>query len=289
MKKITLFIGVLMSSVLINAQNNYIPGLSPLSGPISFGIQNAPSGFVLQLHGNDQYCVSGEPVGPGGGSEDLICYGLTSTFLLTNELTGMNSTDGMLFRMSELDFTMQNLEGKLMDFKTGTSAFRLDGIAGNAWFGNTQSGYAGSNVGAVNIQGSGNGMYIRTIGNTNVGLTLKSGGNENIALQVFGTSSTTRNFVVQSNGFVFARKYTTTLANIPDYVFKPDYKLMPLSDLRNYITTNQHLPNIPSAAEYEETGVDLGELNRLLLEKVEELTLYTLQLEERLRKLENKK
>ncbi|MDX1350978.1 MAG: hypothetical protein R3279_12050, partial [Putridiphycobacter sp.] len=92
MKKITLFLGGLAISILVNAQStNYIPGLNPLSGPISFGINNAPSGFVLQLHGNDQYCVSGEPVGPGGGSEDLICYGLTSTFLLTNELTGMNS------------------------------------------------------------------------------------------------------------------------------------------------------------------------------------------------------
>ena len=101
-----------------------------------------------------------------------------------------------------------------------------------------------------------------------------------------GTNGTDRNFSVQANGHVFARKYTTTLANIPDYVFNSDYNLMPLSDLRTYINTNKHLPNIPSATEYEETGVDLGELNRLLLEKTEELTLYILQLEERLSKLE---
>ncbi|PZE15819.1 hypothetical protein DNU06_16230 [Putridiphycobacter roseus] len=91
------------------------------------------------------------------------------------------------------------------------------------------------------------------------------------------------------NGFVFARKYTTTLASIPDYVFEPDYKLLTFDELRVYIEENKHLPNIPSAEQYEETGVDLGELNRLLLEKVEELTLYTLQLEERLSKLEEEK
>ena len=61
---------------------------------------------------------------------------------------------------------------------------------------------------------------------------------------------------------------------------------MSLTDLKTFITTNQHLPNIPSALEYEKNGVDLGEMNRLLLEKVEELTLYLLQLEERLKTIE---
>jgi hypothetical protein len=62
-----------------------------------------------------------------------------------------------------------------------------------------------------------------------------------------------------------------------------------LDELRSYITTNKHLPNVPSANEFAETGVDLGELNRLLLEKVEELTLYILQLEERTKRLEDQK
>ena len=48
------------------------------------------------------------------------------------------------------------------------------------------------------------------------------------------------------------------------------------------------MPNVPSANDYQQNGVDLGEMNRILLEKTEELTLYILQLEERLKKLEDK-
>jgi hypothetical protein len=95
-----------------------------------------------------------------------------------------------------------------------------------------------------------------------------------------------KNFKVTGAGEVFARRYTTTLNNIPDYVFNPNYKLLSLEELRSYISTNKHLPNVPSANEFAETGVDLGELNRVLLEKVEELTLYILQLEERMKMLE---
>jgi hypothetical protein len=93
-------------------------------------------------------------------------------------------------------------------------------------------------------------------------------------------------FNITGEGYVFARRYTTTLLNIPDYVFAPDYRLMSFQELRDYLNTNRHLPNIPSAKEMEAQPVDLGELTRLLLEKVEESTLYILQLEERIKVLE---
>jgi hypothetical protein len=119
-------------------------------------------------------------------------------------------------------------------------------------------------------------------------LSLKTGVSTSLAMNVRGSDNVI-NYAVKGNGEVFARKYTTTLGAIPDYVFDPSYKLMSLNELKTYITTNKHLPNIPSAKEYEERGeLDLGELNRMLLEKVEELTLYILQLEERTKALENK-
>jgi hypothetical protein len=66
---------------------------------------------------------------------------------------------------------------------------------------------------------------------------------------------------------------------------------MPLNELKSYIRNNKHLPNIPSAKEIETKNgeVDLGEMNRLLLEKLEETTLYIFQLEERIKVLEEKK
>ncbi len=63
----------------------------------------------------------------------------------------------------------------------------------------------------------------------------------------------------------------------PDYVFKEDYDLKPLEEVQNYIEEHGHLPNIPSATEMEENGIQLGEMNMKLLEKIEELTLYVIQ------------
>ncbi|MEO9512727.1 MAG: hypothetical protein ABJN84_16725 [Flavobacteriaceae bacterium] len=68
----------------------------------------------------------------------------------------------------------------------------------------------------------------------------------------------------------------------PDYVFKEGYDLKSLKEVQNYIKTNGHLPNIPSAKEMEENGIQLGEMNMKLLEKIEELTLYTIEQEKKL-------
>ncbi|MBI9037240.1 MAG: hypothetical protein JEY97_03835 [Bacteroidales bacterium] len=63
----------------------------------------------------------------------------------------------------------------------------------------------------------------------------------------------------------------------PDYVFKKDYKLMPLDEVEEFINENGHLPNIPSASEMSNSGLEIGETQRLLMEKIEELTLYIIE------------
>lgn len=73
----------------------------------------------------------------------------------------------------------------------------------------------------------------------------------------------------------------------PDYVFehyfkgfseaKPEYRLLSLPELEAYLAENYHLPELPSAAEMEKDGLSLKAMNLLLLQKIEELTLYTLQ------------
>lgn len=85
------------------------------------------------------------------------------------------------------------------------------------------------------------------------------------------------------DGMIAARELKLVIGNFPDYVFAKDYSLMSLNDLKTYINENSHLPGIPSAKEVEaDNGVELGKLNAKLLEKVEELTLYTIQLHEEL-------
>ncbi|MCT4644081.1 MAG: hypothetical protein N4A74_03775 [Carboxylicivirga sp.] len=66
-------------------------------------------------------------------------------------------------------------------------------------------------------------------------------------------------------------------AQTADFVFEDNYQLKDLSEVEAFIKTNKHLPDIPSAAEMEETGVNLAEMNKLLLMKVEELTLYAIE------------
>ena len=71
-----------------------------------------------------------------------------------------------------------------------------------------------------------------------------------------------------------------------DKVFAPSYSLQPLAEVEHYIRVNQHLPGIPSAKEMVETGNDLHKTDAKLLEKIEELTLYSIEQQKRIAKLE---
>lgn len=84
----------------------------------------------------------------------------------------------------------------------------------------------------------------------------------------------------------------------PDYVFEhyfqgfsrymPEYSLISIYELENYLKTNYHLPNVPSAATLEQEGMSLKEMNLLLLEKIEELTLYTIEQQKEIDALKKK-
>jgi hypothetical protein len=77
--------------------------------------------------------------------------------------------------------------------------------------------------------------------------------------------------------------------NWPDYVFEPGYQLRSASDLESFIQAHGHLPGVPSAKQVEaEDGIHLGEMNRILLEKVEELTLLIIEQDKRIRQLEGR-
>jgi hypothetical protein len=96
-------------------------------------------------------------------------------------------------------------------------------------------------------------------------------------------ASNPNNYKLAVNGTIGANEVIieTSSSTWPDYVFEEDYPLMPLTDLESFLKQNKHLPGIPTAEEVEEKGQSLGEMNALLLKKVEELTLYVIQLEER--------
>ncbi len=70
-----------------------------------------------------------------------------------------------------------------------------------------------------------------------------------------------------------------------DYVFAKDYQLKPLEEVEAYINENKHLPDVPSAEEVVKSGIDVAQMDALLLQKIEELTLYVIQLKAELKAL----
>ena len=93
-----------------------------------------------------------------------------------------------------------------------------------------------------------------------------------------GTSDPQSRFAV--NGGIRAKEVKVEAVNWPDYVFNSTYQLPSLTSIKEYIESNKHLPGVPSASEVAEEGVNLGETNKVLLKKIEELTLYLIKKDE---------
>ena len=131
--------------------------------------------------------------------------------------------------------------------------------------------------------GYGNKLILGTVNyNTYGGQVIFPGGNVGI-----GTNSPNQKLTV--NGTIYGKEVKVDLSVPgPDYVFEKSYSLPTLEEVKSYIDQNKHLPEVPSAREMEKNGVMLGEMNMLLLKKVEELTLYIIEQEKRISALEVK-
>ena len=146
------------------------------------------------------------------------------------------------------------------------------------------SGGPGSQPGLAFLNSSGNKRmynYLDASSDTyNIGnaqslalMTINQNGNVGI-----GTNSPDAKLAV--NGTIHSREVKVNLQGWPDYVFKPDYVLPSLTEIKTYVTENHNLPEIPTEQEVAKDGIKLGELNKLLVKKIEELTLYLIQQKE---------
>ncbi len=97
-----------------------------------------------------------------------------------------------------------------------------------------------------------------------------------------GVGTNTPQEKLSVNGKIRAKEIKVEVTNWPDYVFKPDYPKMSLDDIEKYIKVNGRLPEIPSASKVEKEGIELGEMNKLLLKKIEEMTLQLIELKKRI-------
>jgi hypothetical protein len=121
----------------------------------------------------------------------------------------------------------------------------------------------------------------------NGSLTINSTDDITKAFRIIDGNSGTVHFQVMGDGDIYGREVYLTVGTFPDYVFDENYDLMSLSQLKEYIDINKHLPGIPSATEISanDNKVKIAEIQTKLLEKVEELTLYIIDLQNQINEL----
>lgn len=219
-------------------------------------------GFV-QLVGSDI------KIGTNSGNVGQFVVRTNGDDRLTVDQNGIaiigNSTSGGVYVDSNNPF---------VGFKDGGLTygyFKYDGVTGNLEIEKTLTGNGRIILNAN--QGVGSSLFINENGQFNFGSGLHPAG-----------------YKVSVEGKVIATDFVTMpIANWPDYVFGKDYQMMKLHDLKKFIEVNHHLPNIPDAEEIGKNGIELGSMTKSLTEKVEELTLYILQLHEEIETLKKSK
>jgi hypothetical protein len=216
----------------------------------------------------------------------LLLIAIALTFSLhAQQWTGSSNTTGLTYRDGNVLIGGTTFSG------TFGSAERILQLQGNG----TWLTMLGSSTTSFNLSngGSGTGMYswggpisfwTSSSGIGSKKMTIGTDGTVGI-----GTAPTTNpnGYKLAVNGKIGAKEVQVenTSSTWADYVFKPDYKLMPLQEVETFVKANSHLPEVPSAEEIKVNGHKLGEMDVLLLKKVEELTLYVIDLKKEVEKI----
>jgi len=156
--------------------------------------------------------------------------------------------------------------------------YATQALTSNAYFYHYETeGYAGSftlNNGSLPLGG---GVIKKITGNL-VDKAYSSGGMNLMGNVGIGTSIPDEKLTVK--GTINSEEVRVEAVGA-DFVFAPDYNLMPLTKIEAFVNKNHHLPEVPSAAEMQANGVELGKMNMLLLQKIEELTLHQIEQEKK--------
>jgi hypothetical protein len=174
-----------------------------------------------------------------------------------------------------------NNPGEKLEIRTG------DGEAGwkHSWGASAITSYAGSLLSPAKIicsgaafqisQGNNDGIFLTTAGKVLIGPTPN----------LFGATG----YLLNVGGKVIAEEVMVQVkANWPDYVFEKEYRLPSLQSVKKYIDENRHLPGIPAAFDIEKNGLELGDMQKKMMEKIEQLTLYVVDLQNQINQLKSK-
>jgi len=205
------------------------------------------------------------------------------------------SNNGMLNTWGDAGIgtsTIENVEGWSRVFQVQGDGHAKAIVTTN----NVQSGLWSHDLGwygalAGGIVGTRTNHPFSIITNQSAKMTILPNGNTGI-----GTSNPQDKLSVKGKIRAEEVKVTTSAVDWPDYVFKPGYAMLSLQEIEKYIHENGHLPDVPTAGKVEKDGLSLGEMNKILLKKIEEMTLHLIEKDkiinhvmERLEKLESAK
>jgi hypothetical protein len=152
------------------------------------------------------------------------------------------------------------------------------GGPGGIWLGNSNAGYTGL---MLNLSSYTNGyatiQSVESAGTAWGNIILNQSGGS-VAI---GTNNPQGYLFAVNGSAIFTKIVVKPNANWPDYTFERKYHLMPLDSLSSYIDLNKHLPEIPNAEQIKQNGQDVGEVQRVQMQKIEELTLYAIDADKR--------
>ena len=220
-----------------------------------------------------------------GGEFIIGTNSVSSGIKLTN---GYVQTSGNLFQLSNATTNVITVPAATHNVGIGTEnpsaqlhttgTVRFAGLASSAGTRYLVSDNDG-NIGYTTT-GGGNGNGFWTSNSNNISNT--NDGWVSIGTSSAAVSDPDGNFKLYVQGGIRARKVKVDQSTWPDYVFEKEYQLPRLSDVDLFIKNNKHLPGIKSAAEINKEGLDLGENQAALLQKIEELTLYLIEQNKRI-------
>jgi hypothetical protein len=269
MKKQLLIGLILINSILtINAQIR-VPENS--ESPIWYtngnvGIGTGIAGSLLTLENSNSPTVEFKT----SGTSDLLISGSTGSTVINSLRTNpihfqINSERAMTIAQTGSLLTLENSNIPTIEFKTsGTSDLLISGSTGSTIINSLRTNPIYFQINSNNV------MAISGVGNVGIGTS-----NPDTKLAVKGT--------------IHAEEVKVDLnVPAPDYVFNSDYKLKDLTEIKEFINCNKHLPEVPTAVEMNDKGVNIGDLQMILLKKIEELTLYSIQQSEDIKTLKQK-
>jgi hypothetical protein len=167
--------------------------------------------------------------------------------------------------------------------------FRIEGTTG------VQMGLAVNGIENGFFNMTGDDMKIGTLASNDLGrFIVRVNGGDRMFVHPdgrvsIGTATPATGYLLSVNGKIISTEVRVELnVNWPDYVFNRNYKLPSLKSVEEFIAKYNRLPNIPSAEEVKKNGIELGDMNKRLLEKVEELTLYMIKQDKELETLKQK-